>query len=104
VQRASEVLFGGTSYEDLSKDDFEVLKSELTFAQGDSQPIIDILVANGLAKSKTEARQFLESNAIYINGQQIPLNKTTIDASDAISGYVIIRRGKNQQMLYKINQ
>ncbi len=104
VQRASEVLFGGNSYSDLTVGDFAVLKSELIYAEGSEQSLVEILVANGLAKSKTEARQFLESSAIYINGQQIPLNKTSIDSSDAIHGYVIIRRGKNQQMMYKINQ
>lgn len=103
VQQASVVLFGGGSYNDLTADDFAMLKNELTYAEGHNQSIADILVTNGLAKSKTEARQFLESNAIYVNGQQIPLSKTTIEATDAIHGYVIIRRGKNQQMLYKIN-
>lgn len=103
VAKATSILFGGGSYSDLTPTDFDVLKKELPYAEGGSQPIVDVLVANGLAKSKTEARQFLESNAVYINGQQIPLNKFTIESADAIHGYVIIRRGKNQQMLYKIN-
>ena len=102
VANATAILYGNGSYNDLTKDDFEVLKNELRYSEGHEQPIVDILVTNGLAQSKTEARQYLQSNAIYINGQQIPLSKTTIDASDAIHGYVIIRRGKNQQMLYKI--
>lgn len=102
VQRASEVLFGGQDYQHLTEGDFTVLKTELIYAEGPSQQLVDLLVTHGLAKSKTEARQFLESNAIYVNGQQISLNKSSVDNSDTIHGYVIIRRGKNQQMLYKI--
>jgi tyrosyl-tRNA synthetase len=102
VTKATVILFGGGDYADLTIEDFDVLKSELRYAEGHEQSIVELLVVNDLAKSKSEARQFLESNAIYINGQQIPLNKTTIEASDTIHGYVIIRRGKNQQMLYKL--
>lgn len=101
VKRLSETLFGGGDYRALSAADFAELRNELPYAQGAVAPIADLLVANGLAASKSDARRFLEGNAIYINGSQIPLAKTTIDADDAIDGYVVIRRGKNQQMLYK---
>jgi tyrosyl-tRNA synthetase len=102
VRRVSEALFGGGDYGELSADDFAELKNELPYAEGDPQPIADLMVTNGLAASKSEARRFLDGNAIYINGSQIPLSKTTVDPSDAINGYVVIRRGKNQQMLYHL--
>ena len=101
VRRISDVLFGGGDYASLKAEDFAELKTELPYAEGGSQAIADILIESGLASSKSEARRFLEGNAIYINGAQIPLSKTTIDADDAIAGHVVIRRGKNQQMVYR---
>lgn len=102
VKRISETLFGGGDYRQLAAADFAELRGELPYAEGPSRAIADILVENGLASSKTEARRFLEGNAIYINGSQIPLSKTMIEPDDAIDGYVVVRRGKNQQMLYRI--
>lgn len=101
VRRISDVLFGGGDYASLKAEDFAELKTELPYAEGGSQAIADILIESGLASSKSEARRFLDGNAIYINGAQIPLSKTTIDADDAIAGHVVIRRGKNQQMVYR---
>lgn len=103
VKRLSETLFGGGDYTTLAEADFELLKSELPYAEGGTQPLADVLVEHGLAASKSEARRFLEGNAIYINGSQIPLSKTELEPGDAIAGYVIVRRGKNQQMLYKFS-
>jgi len=96
VQKLSEVLFGGEDYNSLTKADFDELSSELTTVRvGDDNDLVKALVDTGLASSKGEARRFLQSNAIYINGQQIPLEKTTLDADDYIDGYLVLRRGKN---------
>lgn len=100
VRNVSNVLFGGTDYSVLTARDFAVLKEELgsvTVAEG--AEIIDVLVEAELAASKSEARRFLESNAIYVNGAQIPLSKTTLDSSDNIAGYAVVRRGKNAQII-----
>jgi tyrosyl-tRNA synthetase len=104
VESVSGVLFGGEKYEDLNGRDFEELEKELPVINvivGDTQ-LIDILVDGGLAGSKTEARRFLEENAVYINGSQISLNKNTLDTSDMINGYAVIRRGKNSSVLVKV--
>lgn len=103
VRRISEVLFGGRDYSELTADDFRALGMELLqydVADGDGLP--DVLVTSGLATSKGEARRFLESNAIYINGSQIPLSKNTLTADDAINGYAVLRRGKNSQVIVAI--
>ena len=103
VKRISEVLFGNQEYSELKATDFEELSKELgMFEMASGTDLAESLVKVGLAKSKSEARRFLESNAIYINGSQIPLGKTTIDKSDAIDGYAIIRRGKNAQVVIKL--
>jgi tyrosyl-tRNA synthetase len=104
IAKLSEVLFGGGDYTDLNKADFGELKTELPFTQvkaGDS--LIDVLVELELASSKSEARRFLAGNAIYINGSQIPLEKSTIDSDDSIEGHCIIRRGKNANVLIELD-
>ncbi len=103
VRNISEVLFGQGDYESLKHSDFEELKSELpTLSSSIGADLVQILVDAKLASSKGEARRFLEANAIYINGMQLPLEKLTIDQSDVIDGYVVIRRGKNATALLEI--
>ncbi len=103
AQKISETLFGGADYSTLSAADFELLATELPTIQANlGAPLIDLLVEANLAGSKSEARRFLSENAVYINGQQFPLSKTTIDKHDVISGHIVLRRGKNTMALVKI--
>ena len=105
VRRVSEVLFGSADYTELTKEDFEQLRLELPTTQVTlGQELADVLVISQLAQSKGEARRFLSSNAIYINGQQIPLAKTTIDSTDNLQGFILMRRGKNVTALLEIVQ
>ncbi len=104
VERLSETLFGGSDYLMLTKQDFAELKAELTTVVSDKDSeIAQLLVDAKLASSKGEARRFLDSNAIYINGSQIPLEKTHMAADDFIGGYAILRRGKNANSLVELN-
>lgn len=103
VKKVSEVLFGQGDYQSLQRKDFEELCDELPVVDAsDGHSIIDVLVRTALASSNSDARRFLQDNAVYINGQQIPLSKTTIDSSDSINGYVVIRRGKNSLALVRL--
>ena len=103
VQKISEVLFGNGEYTELKKEDFIELGEELgMFEAPEGVDLAGSVVEAGLATSKGEARRFLDSNAIYINGSQIPLNKTTIESDDAINGFVVLRRGKNAQVIIKL--
>jgi tyrosyl-tRNA synthetase len=106
VENVSGVLFGGEKYENLNGRDFDELEKELPVINaivGETQ-LTDILADGGLASSKTEARRFLEENAVYINGSQISLNKNSLDTSDMINGYAVIRRGKNSSVLVKVQK
>jgi len=103
VQKISEVLFGNGEYSELKKEDFIELGEELgMFEAHEGVDLAGSLVEAGLATSKGEARRFLDSNAVYINGSQIPLSKITIDSDDAINGFVVLRRGKNAQVIIKL--
>jgi tyrosyl-tRNA synthetase len=103
IKRISEVLFDGRDYNELTVADFEELGKELPFYDVKTGADLTIvLVKTGLASSKTEARRFLDDNAIYVNGSQIPLSETTLERSDAIKDHIILRRGKNQQVIIKL--
>jgi tyrosyl-tRNA synthetase len=100
VKRVSEVLFGKGNYSDLQPADFEVLSQELPVMEGSD--LIELLVKGGLASSNSEARRFMADKAVYINGQQVTADQSALTAADAISGYAVLRRGKNSQVLVKI--
>lgn len=104
IARVSEVLFGNESYSNLTADDFAVIKAELPTVQATAAglDIIDILVAGKLASSKGEARRFLASKAVYINGVQIDDQKQSLETADGIDGHVIVRRGKNSQIVVEL--
>ncbi len=103
VQKVSEVLFGGGEYASLAADDFNELSHELHVVEAvnDTQ-LSDILVEGNLASSKSEARRFLADSAVYINGSQFSSNKSTLENSDGLHGYVVVRRGKNNTILVKL--
>lgn len=104
VVRVSKVLFGGESYDKLTKDDFIILKAELpTIKAKLDSSLIDLLTKAKLASSKGEARRFLESKAVYINGQQVEAGKLELAKSDAIAGHVVLRRGKNASAIVELS-
>ena len=103
VRNISEVLYGGADYTELSGADFMELESELTAVSlSTGADVSEFLVESELASSKGEARRFLASNAIYINGTQLSLDKKTFDTSDFIEGYSVVRRGKNATAIAKL--
>lgn len=103
VARISEVLFGGRRYADLTAEDFKDLKRELlTFEFGGNDQLIPILIKGGMASSNSEARRFLESGAIYINGEQVHVD-AHITSHQLLDGkHAIIRRGKNFNAILQI--
>ncbi|MEL6497650.1 MAG: tyrosine--tRNA ligase [Planctomycetota bacterium] len=60
----------------------------------DGLVVLDLLVETGLAKSKREARQFLESGSVSVNGDRVG-PEYAIGTDDLLHGRVVaIRRGK----------
>ena len=54
--------------------------------------IVEALVKTGLAGSNTEARRFINDNAISINGQKV--SRENFEAGDFQNGRLLLRRGK----------
>jgi tyrosyl-tRNA synthetase len=93
--RASEALFGG----DL---DLEALPDMPTRAVARAEvlerPILEALLASGLASSKADARRGIEGRGFYLNGQAIERADATLRPDDlhgpAEEPFVILRKGK----------
>ena len=57
--------------------------------------LIDLLAASGLAKSKTEARSFIQSGSVAINGAKVEaLDHAMADAERLFGRFTLLRRGK----------
>jgi len=56
----------------------------------------EALVRAGLAKSKGEARRFLEQGGVYVNNVRV-FDGAAIDLSRALHGkYLVLRRGRRE--------
>jgi tyrosyl-tRNA synthetase len=58
-------------------------------------PLLEVLVAVGLAGSNTEARRFVAEGAVSVNNEKISADKKSLLAEDFHDGVAVLRRGKN---------
>ncbi len=96
VEKVAACLFGDVAPDELSPEEKEVLLVNapvVIMASGGA--LVDGLVLSGLAQSKREARTFIQSGAIYVNGDKAVLVDMTLEpARDG--ALVHVRRGKKQ--------
>ena len=103
AQRISHSLFSG-DIEALSESDFEQLAQDgvpgVTL-EASANGLIDALVAGGLAKSKSEARGFLQSGSVTVNGNKVEsIDHQFSDGERRFGRFTLLRRGKkNYAML-----
>ena len=63
----------------------------------------NFIINLGIAKSKREAREFIEAGAISINGEKVTNIETIIDKTMFIENtYIVVRRGKKNYYIGKI--
>ncbi|TVQ63814.1 MAG: tyrosine--tRNA ligase [Phycisphaerales bacterium] len=63
---------------------------------GEGVALLDVLIGTGLAKSKREAREFLEGGSVSVNGEKAGADRRLTEA-DLLHGEAIaLRRGKKQ--------
>ncbi len=96
----SEALFSG-NVKGLTKEEIELcFKGVPSFSIDDDICLIDLLVNNDIAKSKREAREFISSKAISVNGDVVTDENYLINEDIAIDNkIVVIRRGKKKYYL-----
>ncbi len=97
ARRITECLFSG-QLADLTENDLEQLAQDgMPGVQLDmaNTSLIDALAAAGLAKSKSEARSFIQSGSVSINGQKADSIDHQIAGNERLYGrFTILRRGK----------
>ena len=95
AQEASKALFSGVGTLEnaptyiVSKQEFEAGLS-----------IIDIAVAAGIIKSKSEGRRLIEQNGLLLNDSKINSFDQQIEKEDIKNGYALLKKAK---IVYKIN-
>lgn len=102
-ERISECLFGDRKLSELGVEEVEALIQNAPYFEiADQANITDVLVAVNLATSKREARTFIESGAIYKDGEKI----TDVNLNlDKVSGPLVqLKRGKKQVAIVKISK
>lgn len=68
----------------------------------DNLTLVDALIEASLAKSKREAREFIQNGAVSLNGDKCQDLVHILSTSDAIEGkFIVIRRGKKLYALIK---
>lgn len=94
----SKALFSG-NIKDLTDSQIEdAFKEVEKYKLEKNKPIIDILTENKIASSRREAREFLNNNAITLNGEIINDENYIIDNNRK---YNIIRRGKKKYYIFE---
>ncbi len=98
----AEHLFNN-KFKDLSKKDIENLFKNQDIKNVETNVnIIDLIVNLEIAKSKREAREFVQSGAISINGEKVTDINTIIDDNMFIENtYIIVKRGKKNYYIGK---
>ena len=112
AQRISESLFA-EDQSSLTESDFEQLALDglPAFEVSDDLNVVEALIKTGLASSNKEARGFVNSKAVLLNGQAAELNNPNhaaerpddayllTDAHKRFGKYTIVRRGKRNHAL-----
>ena len=98
----SEILFKGDIKNLDSKDIESVFKNVLNYEISEEMNVVDLLVKAQICSSKREAREFIITNSITINGDKINDVNFVISKSVAIDNkFIVIRRGKKKYYLIK---
>ena len=100
--KISDALFSG-DIKSLSAREIEMGFGDLPSIQANGQTLLQALVEAGLASSNREARQFLQSGAVSVNGEKVTDMNFLMTKENAIEGkFIVIRRGKKLYALIRI--
>ena len=91
----SSVLFGGAPLSELTPAQRNQLKRSAPVCPvGGKTTILDALIDSELASSKTEARRFLDGNAISLGDKVIKDSEYVLETGDFEDGLALLKRGK----------
>lgn len=105
VLHIAKALFE-SDFEDMAETDFsELEKSGMKVLETSDLNLITAIVSSGLAKSRTQAREFIKSGAISINGKKINCSDdiNALNLEDIrFNCFIILQRGKKEFRLVKL--
>ena len=102
AQRISQSLFSGDASALTESDLAQLAQDGMPSAEIETSlaGLTDVLAASGLAKSKTEARTFIQSGSVSINGVKCEAIDHKLGADARLFGrYTMLRRGKKNYCL-----
>lgn len=102
--RISNALFSG-DVKSLSADEIkEGFKDVPSITVNEDLMLVDLLIEAGLASSKRESREFIQNNAVTINGEKQTNLEFVVKKADGINNqFTVLRRGKKKYALVKHN-
>ena len=99
--KISDALFSG-DIKSLSAKEIEMGFGDLPSIEANGQTLIQALTESGLASSNREARQFIQSGAVSVNGEKVTDMNFLMNKENAIEEkFIVIRRGKKLYALLK---
>jgi len=105
VLHIAKALFE-SDFEDMAETDFsELEKSGMKVLETSDLNLVTAIVSSGLAKSRTQAREFIKSGAISINGKKINCSDdiNALNLEDIrFNCFIILQRGKKEFRLVKL--
>jgi tyrosyl-tRNA synthetase len=102
VRRVSECLFGEVHISDLSAEEQVLLRENAPMVVSqNSSLLMDVLVESGLASSKREARTFVESGAVWVQGKKIE-DPNFVLRYDEVGTLIHLQRGKKQVVVVEL--
>ena len=102
AEKLAQSLFNN-KFDDLTKQDISDLFDEQDMKEVQSDiSIVDMVISVGAATSKREAREFITSGAVSLNGNKITDSNQIVTSDMFIENtYVIIKRGKKNYYVGK---
>jgi tyrosyl-tRNA synthetase len=100
VELASRALFGSGDLREVPAGTLDAALRETEFAElpvpsGASVPVVDLLVAAGLAGSKGAARRTIAEGGASVNNERITDENAQFGAADCLDGgWLVLRRGR----------
>jgi tyrosyl-tRNA synthetase len=98
VIAASKALFGQGALEELDERTLRSALAEVPRTEippGELPPVVDLLAASGLCKSKSEARRTITQGGVYLNNAKVESEDAVPASGDLLHGrFLVLRRGK----------
>jgi tyrosyl-tRNA synthetase len=107
--KASAIFFGGEITEVNDSELLDIFSDvpscemQKDSFNPDGYPVVELLVLSGVAKSKGEARRFIQGGGIYLNNRRVEDVERKISIDETIHGkYLVLRKGGRNYWLVKI--